>query len=510
MRSKVRSALCSLVVLFLVFAGLLAQTVVIYHTSDVHGWYVSRRSTLPDGSSRQIGGYAALSALVKKEQNPYILLDSGDLYQGTPEGNFSKGMASIDLMNLLGYRAMALGNHEYDYGEENVRTLAGAARFPFLAANIRVAQTDLAPDYVRPYTIIELGGRRLGILGLANSTTPTQTLRSNVEGLEFQLEDPTAERLVPEIRKHGVDAVVLLAHGVVSDSLSVKRLKVSEDLGANIPKDLVAMARAIAGIDVILGGHYHTGLDEGYRDPESGTLIVGSFHTLLAASRVQLDFDPETGRLKSASSRLIDLDVSQTGEDPQVLELLRPYEERVERVMGEKIGEVAEDLDEAALAGFINEVMRTAAGADVAVQNPGGIRTQMHKGPVTLADVYRVMPFDNTLVTVELTGSQIVELLRQSPLYISGVQARWPDGQARRAQVEVTMNGSPLDPNRIFRVATNNYLAYGASDILTGGGNKTDTRLIIRDLMVKAIKSSSPLQRPSPDCITKLPVSAGH
>jgi len=123
---------------------------VIYHTSDIHGWYASRRISESGGTSRQVGGYAALSALVKKEAHPHILLDSGDLYQGTPEGNFSKGMASIDLMNLLGYRALAMGNHEYDYGEENVRTLAGAARFPFLGANVRVKETGLLPDYTRP------------------------------------------------------------------------------------------------------------------------------------------------------------------------------------------------------------------------------------------------------------------------------------------------------------------------------------------------------------------------
>jgi 5'-nucleotidase/UDP-sugar diphosphatase len=509
---RFRFVVCSLVILLLLVAGLLAQTVVIYHTSDIHGWYGSRRVTEPGGGvARLIGGYAALSALVKKEERPYVLLDSGDLYQGTPEGNFSKGMASIELMNQLGYRALALGNHEYDYGEENVRRLAGEARFPFLAANIRVTRTGLAPDYVRPYEIVEVGGRRLGILGLANSTTPTQTLRANVEGLEFQAEEPTAARLVGEIRKHGVDALILLVHGGISDSLSVKRVKVSADQSAGLPPDTLAIARAVPGIDVILGGHYHTGLEEGFRDPVSGTLIVESYHTLACASRVQLEFDRETGRLKSASSRLVDLDVSQTGEDPEVLRLLRPYEARVEQVMGQRIGESAEDLDQPALGAFINEVMRAAGAADVALQNPGGIRTEVRKGPVTMADVYRVMPFDNTVVTVELTGAQIIQLLRRTPMYASGIQVEWQaDRDGNVTGVEVKMNGEPLDPTRTFRVATNNYLAFGASDILTGGANKKDTGLVIRDLMVKEIQKSSPLQRPAAASVTRLPRPARH
>jgi 2',3'-cyclic-nucleotide 2'-phosphodiesterase (5'-nucleotidase family) len=251
-------------------------------------------------------------------------------------------------------------------------------------------------------------------------------------------------------------------------------------------------------------------LDEGYVDPVSGTLIVGSFHTLLASSRVELNFDPETGRLKSKSSRLVDLDVAQTGEDPEVLKLLRPYQERVQKVMGQKIGELADDFDEPTLGAFINEVMQAAAGADVAVQNAGGIRTELRKGPVTMADAYRVMPFDNTLVTVELTGSQIVELLRQTPLYVSGVQARWLTREANLREVEVEMNGRPLDPGRIFKVATNNYLAFGASDILTAGAKKTDTGLGIRDLMIKEIESRSPIQRPTAESITRLPSSSRH
>ncbi len=510
--SGARLIVCALIVLLLFITGLSAQSVVIYHTSDIHGWYASRRVSGPQpGASRVLGGYAALSALVKKETLPYILLDSGDLFQGTPEGNFSKGMASIDMMNLVGYRALALGNHEYDYGEQNLRRLAGAAEFPFLAANIRVQETGLLPDYVRPYLIIEVGGRRLGILGLANSTTPTQTVRANVEGLQFQSELATATRLVPEIRRHGVDALVLLVHGGISDSLSVKRLKVSQDQDPGLPPDTLAIARAVPGIDVILGGHYHTGLEEGFRDPISGTLIAESYQTLASTSRVELEFDEQSGRLRSAASRLIDLDVSQTGEDEQVLQVLRPYQQRVQQVMGQEIGEAADDLDQPALGAFINEIMCRAAGADVAVQNPGGIRTELHKGTLTMADIYRVMPFDNTLVTVQLTGRQIVELLRQTPLYISGITARWQaDAAGNPTEVEVRMNGQQLDQDRTYQVATNNYLAFGASDILTGGANKKDTGLVIRDLIVKEVREKSPVRRPPADRITRLPSSKRH
>lgn len=507
-----RLALCLFAVFLQLVAGLGAQSVVVYHTSDVHGWYSSRRVTGPTpGDSRILGGYAALSALVKKETRPYILLDSGDLFQGTPEGNFSKGMASIDLMNAVGYRALALGNHEYDYGEHNLRRLAGAARFPFLAANVRAKETGLLPDYARPYVIVELGGRQLGILGLANSATPTQTVRANVEGLEFQPELSTAERLVPEIRKLGVDALVLLVHGGISDSLAVKRVRVSRNQDPGLPPDTLAIARAVPGIDIILGGHYHTGLEEGFRDPVSGTLIVESYHTLASTSRVELEFDEQSGRLRSAASRLIDLDVSLIGEDEAVLRVLRPYQERVAQAMGQPVGEAADDFDQPALGALINEIMCEASGADIAVQNPGGIRTEMRKGPLTMADIYRVMPFDNTLVTVELTGREIVELLRRTPLYVSGITARWKaDTRGNATEVEVRMNGRQLDQTHTYRVATNNYLASGASAVLTNGANKKDTGLVIRDLIVKEVREKSPVRRPPANRITRLPSSKRH
>ena len=490
-------------------SSLSAERIVIYHTSDIHGWYTARRVSGP-GGPRMMGGYAALSSLVEKETLPFLLLDSGDLYQGTPEGNFSKGMASIELMNLLGYTAGALGNHEYDYGEENVRRLAAAARFPFLAANIRVRSTDLLPDYAKPYLIVTVGRRKIGILGLANSTTPSQTLSSNVQGLVFQDELAAAARLVPEIRRQGVEAVVILVHGGISDSLSIRRLKVSADQDPGLPPGTLAIARAVPGIDVILGGHYHTGFEEGFRDPVSGTLIVESYQTLLAASRVELDFDEGTGRLESAGSRLIDLNVEETGEDPAVSRLLTRYTAEVEEVMGKVIGQAAENLDQPALATWINDVMREASGADIALQNPGGIRTEMHKGELTIGDIYRIMPFDNTVVTVELTGSEIVRLLKTTPMYVSGIEAKWPvDRNGKVVGVEVRSNGEEIPPNRIFRVATNNYLASGASEILTAGAHKTDTGQVIRDLMIEAVRKISPV-RPSADRITRLPDQKRH
>jgi len=150
------------------FTGLRAAAAVIavYHTSDAHGWYSARPARWDnENPNRPIGGFAALSALLKQETAPYLLLDSGDMFQGTPEGILTKGMASIMLMNQLDYAAAVPGNHDYDYGEPNLKVLVSSAAFPFLGANLYQKAGGAHADYLKPYTFIEKDGRRIAVLG---------------------------------------------------------------------------------------------------------------------------------------------------------------------------------------------------------------------------------------------------------------------------------------------------------------------------------------------------------
>lgn len=142
----------------LAFSGLRAGAaiVAVYHTSDAHGWYSARPAQWDkENSTRSIGGFAALSALLKKETTPYILLDSGDMFQGTPEGILTKGMASIALMNQLGYAAGVPGNHDFDYGESNLKVLVAGAAFPFLGANVYGKAAGSRVDYLNLKVSVE-------------------------------------------------------------------------------------------------------------------------------------------------------------------------------------------------------------------------------------------------------------------------------------------------------------------------------------------------------------------
>ncbi|MHB0995775.1 MAG: bifunctional metallophosphatase/5'-nucleotidase, partial [Elusimicrobiales bacterium] len=296
-------------------------TVSVYHTSDVHGWYFSRPAKWDkDNSTRTIGGFAALSSLVKTEKNPYMLLDSGDTFQGTPEGTLTKGMATAELMTQLGYSASAVGNHDYDYSEANLRKVISASAFPWLGAIVYVRETGASADYLKPYTVVEKGGKRIAVIGIAGRHTATSTLPSHVNHLDFRDEAAEAARWTEEVRKtEKPDAVVMLVHAGFGGDL-YGQVEIST---WTFPDDRLAygtlpIARA-AKPEVLLGGHNHVGMKKGYFDRQSGTLLSESYFGLTSVTKVDLNFDDKTGRFTGASAELIPLWTDVTGEDPAVL-----------------------------------------------------------------------------------------------------------------------------------------------------------------------------------------------
>jgi 2',3'-cyclic-nucleotide 2'-phosphodiesterase (5'-nucleotidase family) len=177
-------------------------TLDVFHTSDVHGWYSARPAKWDkENSTRTIGGFAALSALVNADKNPHILLDSGDTFQGTPEGNLTKGMATVTLMNQLGYSAAVVGNHDYDYGEPNLRSMIAASSFTWLGGNVYLKANGEHVDYLKPYTILNVAGKRIAVIGILGCHTATSTLPANVKHLQFRDEPQEAARITEEVKK---------------------------------------------------------------------------------------------------------------------------------------------------------------------------------------------------------------------------------------------------------------------------------------------------------------------
>lgn len=496
-----------------------AATVAVYHTSDAHGWYSARPAAWDKANStRTIGGFAALAALVKKEPHPYLLLDSGDMFQGTPEGILTKGLASAVLMNQLGYAAGVPGNHDFDYGETVLKNFVSSATFPMLGANLYQKATGANVGYLKPYTIVERAGRKIAVLGILGKHTATSTLPTNVNHLVFKDEVAEAAKWLPEIRKQNPDAIIALVHLGLDEELSIRSVDVSTYVFAEAPFGTLQLARAAPGINLVLGGHNHASLLKGYKDAVSGTWFGESGYGLSYVTRAQLDFDDATGKLTGVKVEVLPLWTEETGEDPAVLKTVAGFNADVEREMGRVIGTAATDLGfspdglDSAIGNWFCDVTRAAAGADLAFQNTKGIRAEIRRGAVRLRDLYQAMPFDNTIVTMRLTGAQVMRLMQDnlrepiSFIQLSGLEVAYTPGPGGKpANITLTYKGKEIKPDQEFTVATNNYLAFGGNggDAFAGGQGVKDTLLPLRDVMQKAFEAG-PVSAPPAGRIKRL------
>ena len=507
---------------FLISAGVLnAKTISIYHTSDVHGWYSARPAKWDKANStRTVGGFAALSSLLKTEKNPYILLDSGDMFQGTPEGNFTRGMASVILMNQLGYTAALVGNHDYDYTEDNLKALVSSAAFPMLGANVYIKATGKNAGYLKPYIIIEKAGERIAVLGIAGVHTSHSTLPANVAHLAFADEPAETVKWMEEIRKQKPDAIIVLAHiGIGGDfggkkvDLSTITLTDEETAYGTVP-----VARAAKDAAVVIGGHNHTGLLTGYFDKPSSTLVAESFWGLTDVTKVDLDFDDATGKFKGAKAALIPLWTDKTGQDAEVIKTVSSLSVEVNKAMDKPVSETAVDLAssqeglDSSIGNWMTDAMRRQSGTDLAFQNSAGIRAGFTKGPIAMRDIYQVMPFENTLVTLTMTGAQLSELFLdnlhhgKSYLQVSGLTLKFhegPDGKV--TEIHIERGGKEIKAEDKFSVVTNNYLTTGGTGgkVFLKAGNMQDTMRPVRDALIQDLKENPVTAVPQGGRITK-------
>ncbi|MGD9643260.1 MAG: bifunctional UDP-sugar hydrolase/5'-nucleotidase [Elusimicrobiales bacterium] len=482
-------------------------TVSVYHTSDVHGWYSARPAKWDkENSTRTIGGFPALAALVKADKNPYILLDSGDTFQGTPEGTLTRGMATAKLMKQLGYSASVVGNHDYDYTEASLRAMIKESAFPWLGANVYVKETGAPADYLQPYTIVKAGGKRIAVIGVAGEHTVTSTLPLNVKHLEFRDAPAAAARLTKELRDaEKADAVIVLAHDGLGQPFGLTDMSAWVPTEAQASSGTLAIARA-SRADVVIGGHIHSALPAGYRDPVSGVLLAESGSTLTHTSRVTLDFDDKSGKLKATAVELVPLWTDVTGEDKAVAATIKGFNEQVQKEMGKQVSESAVDLGpskaglDSDIGNWFTDAMRRQSGADVAFQNTAGIRSDMKAGKITVRDVFQVMPFENTLVKLTLTGEQIRRLMADntqsekgfSKLQVSGLTVTFRKPYGDPAGVTLERGGKPVADTDKFSVATNNYLTTGGTGgrVFNEDKSAEDTMLPIRELLMTDIAAN--------------------
>jgi len=419
------------------------------------------------GSARLATGFDALEAEARAEGRPALRLDAGDQFTGSLYHTAHQGRAEAAVQHATGCRVMALGNHEFDGGPERLAAYAGWVDFSLLSANLDTCREPRLAGRIRSHTVFRHGGARIGLIGLTTETTPEAS--SPGPTLAFTDAHEAALRAIATIRAEGPATIVLLSH-----------------LGYRPDQEL---ASAVPGIDLIIGGHSHTLLASDLPDAEgpSPTVIDGPDRPvrILQAGcygrwigRFDLDLAPD-GRILAHGGRVLPVTPA-LAEDAQVAAIVAGYGRALAELRAHSIGRSPAALPnsdcrkgECGLGNVIAEAMLAAVPhAEIAVTNGGGLRAGLPEGNIALGDVLEVLPFGNTLATLTLRGGDLKEALEIGLSryaqngggfpQVAGLRYRFdPDAPVGQRLREVSVAGEggfgPLDPERVYRVVTNNF-----------------------------------------------------
>jgi 2',3'-cyclic-nucleotide 2'-phosphodiesterase / 3'-nucleotidase len=472
--------------------------VTILQTTDLHGhiYPVDYYTNKPD-----MNGLAKAATIIKqarKETPSLLLLDSGDTIQGTPLVYYhnKKNNAPPDPMMLvmshLKYDAMAIGNHEYNFGLKVLEKARREAEFPWLSANTYRKGTD-ETVYV-PYLVKEVNRVRVGILGLTTPGIPNWENPENYAGLEFRETVAEAKKWVNVLReKERVDLVVISMHMGIEKDLRTGEINPGQVANENAA---IAIAEQVAGVDCILMGHTHREVPAVFIN---GVLLTQADKYADRVARADFYLEKtETGRwrvtAKSARTFMIDEKVAA---DEEVLKLAEPYDRETQSWLNRIIGESAAELTaeearfrDTAILDLIQRVQLDAGKADVSMAASFNPAARLPKGPVTVRDIAGLYVYENTLVVIEVTGQQLKDALEHSAKYFGAYQSGKPvadlvdekipgynfdiaEGVSYDLDISkpvgsriqnLSFKGRPLSPTQKLRLAVNNYRVNG------GGG----------------------------------------
>jgi 5'-nucleotidase len=419
------------------------------------------------GSARIAAAIAAARAEAEASGRAHLTLDAGDQFMGSLFHTRHRGAAEVAVQNAYGCEAMAPGNHEFNHGPETLARFAAAARFPLLSANIEAREEPALAGRLRPFEAFALGGARVVVIGLTTPDTPAVSS----PGPRLRFTDPAeaAERAIFEARAAGPATVVLLSHlGLAAD---------------------LRLAQAVRGVDVIVGGHSHTLLADlpGAAGP-APTVVDGPDRQVRIVQagalgrylgRLDLDLAAD-GRVAAHAGSVREM-TADLPEDARVAAIVAEFAATLAEVRSRVVGRLPAELPldcrgrECALGNLVADAMLAAApGAEVALQNAGGLRAPLRAGEVTYGDVLAVLPFGNALATLSLRGADLRAALENGlsqPMagrfpQVAGLRFAWdasaPAGQ-RLGPVEVRRDGrwEALEPERVYRVVTNDFLRRG-------------------------------------------------
>jgi len=463
------------------------------------------------------GGAARLATAIRGRRaeldaagTPSLTLDAGDQSQGTLFYTTYNGRAEIEMMNLIGFDAMTLGNHEFNNGPDMLAEMLSTADFPIVAGNVQVPAGHALADLVQPHLILERGGERIGILGV---TTPDTVFLSSPGPVTFQDEIEHLNEAVARLQGEGVNKIILLSH-------------------MGFPRDQV-IAAEVDGLSLIVGGHSHTLLSN------TDENAAGEYATMVASpsgravpivqayaySRylgdLELEFDAD-GAVVSATGDSILLNASfEQAED--VLERVAALGGPIETLKNTPVTELAAPIDgtrdncrarECEMGNTVTDAMLARIddpAITIALGNGGGLRASLEAGTITLGDVLTVLPFQNKLYTMQLPGSAVIAALEHGVNGVEEGAGRFPQiaglrfkldtsvapnaGRVSDVEVRTADGWAPIDPAAMYGVVTNDFMAKGGDGyamLATEGTGGYDTAIDLADALAEHLTENAP------------------
>ena len=498
--------------------------ITIMHTNDHHGRFW-KNSDGEYGLSAQKTVIDAIRRDVAASGGHTLLLSGGDINMGVPESDLQDAVPDFLGMNLLGFQAMAVGNHEFDKPLLVLRMQRDLAKFPMLAANIY----ENGQRMFDPYKVFTIDGLRIGVMGLTTEDTYKMVMPENVKNIEFRSTQAEAAKVVPELRAKA-DVVIAATHmGHYANGLS----------GSQAPGD-VELARAVKGIDLVVGGHTQSPgcmkaenlVDTAYvpgteckPDRQNGTWIVQAHEWGKYVGRA--DFEYRNGDFNLVKYALIPINLKrpvkgadgkttlqtytpEIPEDPAMLALLRPYQDFGQEKLGVEVGSVDSRLEgdrtvvrakPASLAVLIGQANMEKTKADFAIVNGGGVRDSIAAGKITYKDLLKVQPWGNTLSTVDLSADEVMSYLNAAAkmsvgsgafAQFTGISLDIAGGQA----LNVRINNAALAAGKTYRMVINNFQATGGDGYPKVSEHKSyvNTGFVDADVLKSYVSARSPLK----------------
>lgn len=430
-----------------------------------------------------------------------IVVAAGDLYQGSAVSNLNEGTPINEMMNNLEVIASAIGNHEFDWGIDKIEKWSKEGNFQWLASNIYDKNTLKPAAFAKPYKIVEVDGVKIGFIGLSTPETAYKTKAAYIKDLEFK--DPIssakewAQKLKSgELEEGKADIVIALTH---LGAFQNKDSKV-------ITGEAADFAKASTYVDAVIAAHTHQTV--------SGKVeqipVVSAYYNGRAYGRLEIKYNLNTKEAE-ITPHAVDLiaSLSELKEDAEAKAIAEKYE----KLSGPKLNEILavtdKDLAHDKLSGpsilgeWICEVMAKVTNSQIGITNGGGIRTSLNKGNITMGNLYEVMPFDNTLFTMELTGADIKKVIENGIgndkigwVQVSGLKIKYDLDRAfgNRITEMNLMNGTKLNMSKYYKVVTNDFMASNGDEYdFTRGKNKLDTNIPVRDALVNELKACKEL-----------------